>query len=112
MKKVFVILLFITLCSLFFIFGINYQRIINSKKTPTPTPIENVSCTLEAKICPDGSSVGRVPPDCEFAPCPETTQPSGEKIFCGGFAGVECPEGYECQLEGSYPDAGGTCVKN
>jgi len=33
-------------------------------------PIGDVACTLEAKICPDGSSVGRVPPDCEFAPCP------------------------------------------
>jgi len=29
-----------------------------------------VSCTMDAKICPDGSSVGRIPPDCEFAPCP------------------------------------------
>lgn len=28
------------------------------------------TCTAEAKICPDGSSVGRVPPSCEFAACP------------------------------------------
>ena len=28
-----------------------------------------VACTADAKICPDGSSVGRVPPDCEFAAC-------------------------------------------
>ncbi|MBW2984864.1 hypothetical protein KY361_07110 [Candidatus Woesearchaeota archaeon] len=28
------------------------------------------SCTKEAKVCPDGSIVVRVPPDCEFAPCP------------------------------------------
>jgi hypothetical protein len=27
------------------------------------------ACTLEALICPDGSSVGRVGPSCEFAPC-------------------------------------------
>ncbi len=27
-------------------------------------------CTLEAKLCPDGSAVGRVLPNCEFAPCP------------------------------------------
>lgn len=33
----------------------------------TPQP---VACTEEAKICPDGSAVGRVPPNCEFAPCP------------------------------------------
>lgn len=28
------------------------------------------ACTLEAKLCPDGSSVGRTGPNCEFAPCP------------------------------------------
>jgi hypothetical protein len=31
--------------------------------------------------------------------------------FCGGFAGIACPEGYVCKLEGKYPDAGGVCVK-
>lgn len=31
---------------------------------------EPVFCTLDAKICPDGSYVGRVPPTCEFAACP------------------------------------------
>lgn len=30
-----------------------------------------VACTQEAKICPDGTAVVRVPPDCEFAPCPK-----------------------------------------
>jgi len=30
-----------------------------------------VACTMEAKICPDGSAVGRVGPNCEFAPCPQ-----------------------------------------
>ncbi len=32
--------------------------------TPTET-----ACTMEAKICPDGTSVGRSGPDCAFAPC-------------------------------------------
>ena len=27
-------------------------------------------CTMDAKVCPDGSSVGRVGPNCEFAACP------------------------------------------
>ena len=42
--------------------------------TPTNVPtIGSVACTLEAKICPDGkTSVGRVGPNCEFSPCPET----------------------------------------
>lgn len=29
----------------------------------------NTACTLEAKVCPDGSSVGRTGPVCAFAPC-------------------------------------------
>jgi hypothetical protein len=36
---------------------------------------------------------------------------AGEGSFCGGFAGVECPPGYSCVMAGSYPDAGGSCVK-
>ncbi len=31
-----------------------------------------VACTAIAKVCPDGSTVGRVGPNCEFAPCPST----------------------------------------
>jgi hypothetical protein len=29
-----------------------------------------VVCTMEAKVCPDGSAVGRIGPNCEFALCP------------------------------------------
>ncbi len=29
-----------------------------------------VACTMEAKLCSDGSSVGRTGPNCEFAACP------------------------------------------
>lgn len=29
------------------------------------------ACTQEAKLCPDGSSVGRSGPKCEFASCSE-----------------------------------------
>jgi len=28
------------------------------------------ACTMEAKLCPDGSAVGRSGPNCEFAECP------------------------------------------
>lgn len=29
-----------------------------------------IACTMEEKLCPDGSSVGRSGPKCEFAACP------------------------------------------
>lgn len=32
-----------------------------------------VSCTMEAKLCPDGSYVGRTGPNCEFSDCPGKT---------------------------------------
>lgn len=35
-----------------------------------PSPSPATQCTLEAKLCPDGSSVGRTGPQCEFASCP------------------------------------------
>ncbi|MBN2094342.1 MAG: hypothetical protein JW740_03190 [Candidatus Zambryskibacteria bacterium] len=31
---------------------------------------EPIACIADAKLCPDGTYVGRVLPDCEFAPCP------------------------------------------
>jgi len=39
---------------------------------PTFNQITNKLCTQEAKLCPDGSSVGRTDPNCEFAECPIT----------------------------------------
>lgn len=49
------------------------------KKPPTP-PEESgpVACTKEAKICPDGSTVGRTGPNCEFAECPAAAEPTDE----------------------------------
>lgn len=37
---------------------------------PTPPSEESVVCTMDAKLCPDGSAVERAGPDCEFLPCP------------------------------------------
>jgi len=31
---------------------------------------DNVYCTQDAKLCPDGTYVGRSGPKCEFTPCP------------------------------------------
>lgn len=46
-------------------------KFISQSASPSATPsTKPVACTMEAKICPDGSSVGRTGPNCEFAPCP------------------------------------------
>lgn len=46
----------------------------STKAFPIIKP-ENIGCTMEAKICPDGSAVGRVAPSCEFATCPNSVIP-------------------------------------
>src|SRR3989344_8659709 len=55
----------------------------------TPPP---VACTMEAKLCPDGSAVGRTGPKCEFAECP--TSPIGRQ--CSGPSDTTCPANFEC----------------
>lgn len=47
--------------------GVTFTRVIDTPTTPEE-PV--VVCTMDAKICPDGSAVGRTGPDCEFAACP------------------------------------------
>lgn len=42
-------------------------KFIEPVESASPLP---VACTMDAKICPDGSAVGRSGPKCEFDPCP------------------------------------------
>lgn len=42
----------------------------HSAAAPKPGESGAVACTMDAKICPDGSAVGRSGPNCEFAACP------------------------------------------
>ena len=49
------------------------QIISTFKFTESKSSSPTVTCTEDAKICPDGSSVGRIGPKCEFAPCPTTS---------------------------------------
>lgn len=50
---------------------------VNQDGTRQPTnqlsnqPANLTACTDEAKVCPDGSAVGRTGPNCEFAACPD-----------------------------------------
>ncbi|MGB9743628.1 MAG: Gmad2 immunoglobulin-like domain-containing protein, partial [Minisyncoccales bacterium] len=62
MKKVLIILIvLIVLAGIYF--GLRF--LIDKSK------LEPVACTMEAKLCPDGSYVSRIPPKCDFAPCPK-----------------------------------------
>ncbi|HYE22877.1 MAG TPA: hypothetical protein VEA92_00250 [Candidatus Paceibacterota bacterium] len=66
--------------------GFLYRNILERNAIPQPG---ETACTMEAKLCPDGQSVGRTGPTCAFAPCP---LPNVELSSIGiAFA---IPEGY------------------
>jgi hypothetical protein len=55
-----------------------------------PAPSNPVACTEEAKICPDGSAVGRQGPKCEFAACPVVTPT--QTVGIANPASVNCKD--------------------
>jgi len=61
--------------------GFLYRNILERNAVPQP---EATVCTMDARVCPDGQTVGRVGPSCEFAPCP----PPNEEIPLLGISFV------------------------
>src|SRR3990172_3670933 len=80
---------------------------------------DQIVCTQEAKLCPDGSYVGRTGPNCEFTTCPnEVAQPiptTGDVVLGVGQKGKvddlnitvnsfvsdsRCPMDVQCIWEG------------
>lgn len=74
------------------------------KDTAHPDDVDATACTEEAKLCPDGSSVGREGPDCEFAACPGEEAEGGDAIEAGAEAG-EPAEDAEPTDEAEAPEA-------
>lgn len=58
----------VVIAAVFLIALLGFIWTLTLKKAEAP---EQIACTMDAMICPDGSAVGRVGPNCEFAPCPE-----------------------------------------
>lgn len=50
---------------------------------------------------------------CAFTCENSTSTPARGELggFCGGIAAFQCNSGLVCQLDGTFPDAGGACVK-
>jgi len=82
---------------------------VSVKPNPTPAP---VACTMEAKLCPDGSAVGRTGPNCEFAPCPQasakptSTLPTPEPVplYQGSRISGYIHMGPTCPVQKNPPD--------
>lgn len=64
MNKIVIITFVILLITL----GLFFYK--NTKNEDTNNRNEE-SCTTEAKLCPDGTAVGREGPNCEFSACPK-----------------------------------------
>jgi outer membrane protein OmpA-like peptidoglycan-associated protein len=75
-------------------------KLIMGAAGSSATPGAVTACTKEAKICPDGSAVGRQGPTCEFAPCPgegPTADTGG--VMCTMDAKT-CPDGSSVGRQG------------
>lgn len=82
--------------------GKNYTEVIEEEPT---------ACTMDAKACPDGSYVGRVAPDCEFAPCPseESTACTMEYAPVCASVAVQCIKAPCPAIEQTF---GNECMMN
>jgi predicted lipoprotein with Yx(FWY)xxD motif len=71
-----------------------------TQQTPPANVTNNTSvkaCTEEAKICPDGSAVGRTGPNCTFAPCPSIVGNDTDAHGCKPSAGYSwCEAKQKC----------------
>lgn len=75
--------------------------------------IDPLSCIQEVKLCPDGSSVGRTGPNCEFAGCPSVLKPEENGVCVNEcenkFNGTNCSYGIWCDEFGRIC-GGQSCV--
>ncbi|MDQ5954727.1 MAG: translocator protein [Patescibacteria group bacterium] len=78
MKKILISLLILII----FVFGLVF--LLDKKDTILPDDDEQVFCTQEALMCPDGSYVGRSGSKCEFTICPNSQSFKGKLSQQGG----------------------------
>ena len=77
------------------VLGIVY--FVTKKEAVAPLVTNPIACTMEAKLCPDGSYVSRTGPNCEFAACPNST------TLKSGITGT-VTLGPTCPVERNPPD--------
>lgn len=67
-SRILIVIVLIVLCS-GVVLGASVTRDSETRAPSGP----GIACTEEAKLCPDGSGVGREGPNCEFPECPDTS---------------------------------------
>jgi hypothetical protein len=97
-SKIVALIVFTLLPIAAFFFGMSYQRMIDGTQPVLDLPLvpkEQKACTMEAKLCPDGTAVGRSGPNCEFAACPTTSPSALSPTTTQGFYNADdfvCPK--------------------
>jgi hypothetical protein len=71
-----------------FLLGLGFLLLFLENKSNINPNGSDVVCTMDAKSCPDGSFVGRIPPSCEFASCPNTQNNDQNSIGNGLILGI------------------------
>jgi hypothetical protein len=68
------------------------------------------ACTQDAKVCPDGTSVGRIGPNCEFPSCPKeqggktVLQPAPAPAVQDNLVYANNEYGFQITIPKGYPD--------
>ena len=78
LSKIIALILFVMLPVIAFYMGVAYQERIDRPmlqelhrlSSTKHSQLEGTACTMDARLCPDGSAVGREGPNCEFKKCP------------------------------------------
>jgi len=100
MEKKIIILAIIIIAFISFggYFLLQYRANINLQEFINEAEEELTVCTMDVKLCPDGSYVGRVGPDCKFTECPDYTV--GWNIF------IDDKSGFELKYPSDFFEAG------
>lgn len=75
-KNILILIITIVTISVSFLYFFKKDNNVNNNS-------EGVMCTMDAKMCPDGSYVGRTGPKCEFQACPGDKTPITLKAKLG-----------------------------
>jgi len=101
MKKIIYLLPIIV----FVVAGCSFQSQFNNdslikSKTPSQDKGNDVVCTQEVKLCPDGNAVARVFPNCEFAPCPNQKKSTSTlSPSTGGIKNINLPSSTDSEVK-------------
>lgn len=112
--------------------GYQGQTAIDSNNCGLPSSTAQIACIALAREC-TVQPLCQTDNDCREVSCPamggfahehcvqgkcvfaagvaERCAGASEGSFCGGIAGIRCASGLTCKLDGTYPDAGGKCIK-